>query len=354
MTHRSTQHDEHGLIEEGEALARLAGRSSRERHDVVVIGGGQAGLSVGYHLAKQGLSFVILDASRRIGDSWRERWDSLRLFTPARHDGLAGMRFPAPPDSFPTKNAMGDYLEAYAARFRLPVRSGVRVERVCRCGDGYVVHANGRELEAAHVVIAMSGYQHARVPAFASQLDPEIVQLHSSAYRNVGQLRDGAVLIAGAGNSGSEIAIEVVREHRTWMAGRDTGQLPFRIAGFLGRTVLVRLVLRVLFHRVLTMRTPIGRALRPKLVSGGGPLIRVRRKQLAAAGIERAGSVVGVKDGRPLLEDGRSLDVKNVIWCTGFDAGLSFLELPVFGEDGRPRQLRGVAEAQPGLYFVTT
>jgi putative flavoprotein involved in K+ transport len=107
MTHRSTQHDEHGLIEEGEALARLAGRPSRERHDVVVIGGGQAGLSVGYHLAKQGLSFVILDASRRIGDSWRERWDSLRLFTPARHDGLAGMRFPAPPDSFPTKNAMG-------------------------------------------------------------------------------------------------------------------------------------------------------------------------------------------------------------------------------------------------------
>src|ERR671936_178723 len=106
-----------------------------ERVQTVVVGGGQTGLSVGYHLARRALPLVILDANERIGDSWRKRWDSLRLFTPARYDGLAGMPFPAPADTFPTKDEMADYLEAYAARFELPVRNGVRVDRLSRQGD---------------------------------------------------------------------------------------------------------------------------------------------------------------------------------------------------------------------------
>jgi len=338
------------LVEEGAAFMAL---QARERYQVIVIGAGQAGLSVGYHLARRGLRFVILDAGERIGDSWRRRWDSLRLFTPARLDGLVGMRFPAPPHEFPTKDQMADYLEAYATRFKLPVRTGVRVDRLYRRDGVFVVQAGAQVFEAEQVVVAMASYQKLKLPAFAPQLGPDIVQLHSSEYRNLGQLRPGPVLIAGAGNSGSEIALEAARAgHPTVMAGRDVGQIPFRINGLAARLFLAKLVLRVLFHRVLTIRTPMGRKLRPAFISRGGPLIRVKRRELAALGIERTGKVAGVRDGRPVLEDGRVLDVANVIWCTGYHPSHAWIELPIFDADGRPRHDGGVVEAQPGLYFV--
>src|SRR6188508_1329009 len=181
------------------------------RVDTVVIGGGQTGLSVGYHLSRLGVPFVILDGSRRIGDSWRHRWDSLRLFTPARYAGLDGMPFPAPAHSFPTKDEMGDFLETYARTFALPVRTDVRVDRVSRQGDGFLVVAGVRRFEARNVVVAMANYQRPRVPPFASELDPDIVQVHSFDYRNTSQLREGAVLVVGAGNSGAEIALETVK-----------------------------------------------------------------------------------------------------------------------------------------------
>ena len=209
-----------------------------ERVQVVVIGGGQAGLSVGYCLAQRGLSFVILEANARVGDSWRKRWDSLRLFTPAKYDGLIGLPFPAPPFSFPTKDQMADYLEAYAKHFDLPVRTGVKVDRLWRDGARYIVDAGDRRFEADHVVVAMATYQAARVPEFAQALDPGIVQLHSSEYKNPGQLRPGDVLIVGAGNSGADIAIDVARSHRTWLSGRHPGNVPFRIESRIARVIL--------------------------------------------------------------------------------------------------------------------
>ena len=180
------------------------------RIHTIVIGGGQAGLSVGYWLTRMGVPFLILDASARIGDTWRGRWDSLRLFTPARFDGLAGMPFPAHPEYFPTKDEMADYLEAYAARFALPVRSGTRVDRVTREGGRFVVRAGATRFEADNVVVAMASYQEPRVPAFAAELDPSIVQLHSADYRNPSQMAEGDVLLVGAGNSGAEIAFELM------------------------------------------------------------------------------------------------------------------------------------------------
>jgi len=327
--------------------------SVREKEHVrtIIVGAGQAGLSVGYHLGRRGLPFVILDANERIGDSWRKRWDSLRLFTPARYDGLAGMPFPAPAHTFPTRDEMADYLEAYATRFELPVRTGVTVERLSKQDGQFVLAAGGLRFVADNVVVAMSGWQTPRVPPFAQDLDAGIVQLHSSEYRNPSQLRDGDVLVVGAGNSGAEIALEAARGHRTWLSGRDTGHIPFRIDGAAARFLLIRLVLRVAFYRVLTVNTPIGRKMRPKVLSHGMPLLRVKPSDLAAAGIERAGRTVGVRDGRPLLEDGRDLDVANVVWCTGFNAGLSWIDLPVMGEDG-PMHERGVVATEPGLYFV--
>ncbi|MGE0160124.1 MAG: flavin-containing monooxygenase [Gemmatimonadales bacterium] len=355
--------DRSQLLEEGAAFAELSGHpvggthadraSGAERHEVIVIGGGQAGLSVGYHLARAGVPFVILDASERIGGAWRDRWDSLHLFTPRRYDALDGMPFPGAPHDFPTKDEMADYLEAYAARHRLPVRCGTRVDRLTRDGDGYVVEAGGRRLEARHVVVAMSSYQRPLVPAFSAEVAPDVVQLHSMEYRRPSQLPPGDVLVVGAGNSGAEIAIDLVRGgHRVLLSGRDVGQIPFPVRNALVRRFILPIVFRIVFHRLLTVDTAIGRKARPKLLSGGMPLIRTRAQDLATAGVRRVPRVAGVRDGRPLLEDGTVLDVSGIVWCTGFDLGRSWIELPVFDAHGEPKQVRGVVPDEPGLYFV--
>jgi putative flavoprotein involved in K+ transport len=342
---------ENRFVESGAAFMAMTD-AARESFDVIVIGAGQAGLSVGYHLARRGLRFVIVDGCERVGDSWRKRWDSLRLFTPARFDGLDGMPFPAPPGYFPTKDEMADYLEAYAARFALPVRTGTRVHRLWREGGRYVVTAGDRVLEAAHVVVAMADFQRERVPGFAAELDPAIVQIHAAAYKNPAQLADGDVLIVGAGNSGAEIAMDLAGDRRVWVAGRDVGQIPFRLDGRAARLGMARLFLRVLFHRVFTVNTPPGRKMREKMTTHGGPLIRQRTEDLVAAGVERVPRMTGVVEGRPQLEDGRVLDVASIIWCTGFHPGFSWIDLPVFDDDGKPRHRSGVVEEEPGLYFV--
>lgn len=322
-----------------------------EHVQTVVIGGGQAGLSVGYQLARRGLPFVILDASERVGDAWRQRWDSLKLFTPARFNGLAGMPFPAPRHSFPSKDEMGDYLATYAAHFQLPVRSGVRVDELSRNGKGFIVRAGEQRFLAENVVVAMANYQKPVVPPFAAQLRPDIVQLHSKDYRNPSQLQPGDVLLVGAGNSGADIAMELSRSHTTWLSGRHPGHIPFRIEGLAARLLLVWLVLRVLFHRVLTVRTPMGRKIKPNVLSHAGPLIRVKPRDLEAAGVRRVPKVAGVQEGLPVLEDGRVLDVKNVIWCTGFEPGFSWIKLPVLGPR-EPLHERGIVKQEPGLFFV--
>jgi putative flavoprotein involved in K+ transport len=334
----------------------MDGASGSEQFETVIIGGGQAGLSVGYHLARRGRRFVILDANERIGDAWRKRWDSLCLFTPARYDGLPGWPFPAPAWSFPTKDEVADYLEAYAARFDLPVRTGVRVDGLSREADRYVVAAGDRRFEADHVVVASGAYQRPRIPAFAADLDPGIVQLHSSQYRDPSQLQEGGVLVVGAANSGAEIALEVSREHRTWLSGRHPGQEPFRPGSGWFR-LLVPVVWFMASH-VLTVKTPIGRMVRQKFQVGGAhhsrglPLARVRPKDITAAGIERVPRTAGARGGLPVLDDGRDLEVANVIWCTGFVPDFAWIDLPVFAEDGGPVHDRGIVGSEPGLYFV--
>jgi len=326
--------------------------SRTERFPVVVVGAGQAGLSVGYHLLRLGIRFVILDESPRVGDAWRRRWDSLRLFSPARYDGLDGMRFPARGDSYPTKDEMGDYLESYAERFSLPVRTGVRVDRITKEGDRFIVCAGDARFVADQVVMAMSSYQDPYTPSFARELSPDIVQLHSSDYRNPSQLQEGDVLLVGAGNSGAEIALELARKgHGTWMCGRDTGHVPFRIEGWFWRMLMSRLVLRVVFHRILTMATPIGRKVRLQFVTKGGPLVRTKPKDLAEAGVHRALRMTGVKNGLPVLDDSRVLPVRNVIWCTGFRNDFTWIDVPTFDEEGAPIHVRGRSK-EPGLYFV--
>ena len=318
--------------------------------ETVIVGGGQAGLATGYHLKRLGHDPLILDAHGRVGDAWRRRWDSLRLFTYARYSALPGMRFPAPGWSFPTKDDMADYLEAYASRFDLEVRAGVTVDRLTREGDRFVLSAGDSRIEARHVVVATGPYRVPKVPPFANELDTSIVQLHSSEYLRPSQLRPGGVLLVGAGNSGADIALEVVREHPTWLSGRDTGHVPVPIdsrRGHIGFRVF-----RFLAHHVLTIRTPIGRRAMAKHAGKGEMLVRIKPKDLLAAGVERVTKVAGVRDGRPVLADGRVLDVTNVIWCTGFGNDFSWIDLPIFDGDGMPLHHRGVVSSEAGLFFV--
>jgi putative flavoprotein involved in K+ transport len=201
-------------------------------------------------------------------------------------------------------------------------------------------------------VVAMASYQGRKVPAFATALSPEIVQLHSCEYKSLSQLKPGGVLIVGTANSGAEIAIETASAHPTWIAGRDVGAMPFNIKNPWVQRVVLPMLFRVVFHRLLTVRTPFGRKVRGKMISAGLPRIRQRRGELDSAGVQWVDRVTGVKDGRPQLADGRSVDVANVIWCTGYDLGLSWIDLAIFEENGEPRQTSGLVDGEPGCYFV--
>lgn len=326
------------------------GIEGTERVETVIIGGGQAGIATGYHLKQRGRPFVIVDAGERVGDAWRTRWESLRLFTPARFDALPGFPFPAAKWSFPTKDEMADYLAAYVERFDLPVRSGVEVERLESDGRRFLISSSQGRFEAQNVVVATGACQVPKMPGFADQLRPEIRQLHSKEYQSPSQLRDGAVLVVGVGNSGAEISIELSATRRTMLAGKESGHIPTRHGSLPYRPGFR--VYRFLMHRVLTRGTPIGRKLAPKLLVHADPLIRTRPKDLAAAGIERVPRVAGVEDGLPLLEDGRAPEVANVIWCTGFRSDFGWIDLPIMGDDGEPIHDRGIARSQPGLYFI--
>jgi putative flavoprotein involved in K+ transport len=322
-----------------------------QHFDTVIIGGGQAGLATGYHLARSGRSFVILDAHERVGDAWRQRWDSLRLFTPARRDGLPGMRFPAPAFSFPTKDEMADYLEAYAERFELPVRTGVRVDAVGRSDGQFIVAAGDERYAADNVVVACGAFEVPYVPPFAAELAAGIVQMHAEDYRNESQLADGPVLVVGPGNSGADVALDVAGRHRTFLSGKHPGHIPINTVGLSGRLAFP--VLWQVWTHILNVGTPIGRKVRANVLRGPEPLIRVKPKHLDAAGVERVGRTIGVREGLPLLEDERTCTVANVIWATGYRTQLDWLDLPAIADPAtEPETERGVVAAEPGLYFV--
>ena len=326
--------------------------STVERHETIVVGGGQAGLAMGYHLARLDLPFVILDAGKRVGDSWRARWESMRLFTPARRDGLPGRAFPGRKHSFPTRDEMADYLEAYAGRFELPVKGGVRVDALGCADDGrFMLAAGDQRYVAENVVLATGPFQRPHVPDFADQLDPRTMRMHSSVYGNPGELPPGDVLVVGAGNSGADIALELARDRHVFLSGDLGGQIPINIEGLSGRIVFP--VLWQVWSHILTFGSPIGRKALPKIRAGKEPRIRVKEKHLTAAGVEFVPRTSGVRDGQPLLDDGRVLDVASVIWATGYRPAFEWIDLPVMGEDGDLQtDHHGAVTTQPGLYRV--
>jgi putative flavoprotein involved in K+ transport len=318
-----------------------------ERYETIVIGGGQAGLAVGHHLAKRDVDFAILSDESRVGDNWRRRWDSLRLFTPARYSGLPGMHFPAPPGHLADKDEVADYLERYADRFDLPVRLGSHVQRVTCDGERYSVSLRDDErvLQAENVIVATGAFQKPNIPALASRLSSDIQQLHSSDYRNPFALPVGPALVVGAGNSGAQIALELARYRKVWLAGRDTGHLP--------RTILGRDLFSWIWPvmKRATLDTRVGRRLQGRARSGGDALIGIPERALTQSGVIRVGRLDEERGGQPAC-GGEVLDPRVIVWCTGFTPDYSWVDLPIFGADGFPRHRRGVVAEAPGLFFL--
>ncbi len=299
-----------------------------ERFETVVIGAGQAGLAVGYHLAQQDADFVILDGAAQPGESWRARWDSLRLFTPAKYSSLPEMPFPAPPNHLPDKDEVAAYLTAYATRFELPVRGNASVESLDWDDTRFQLRVGAQRIEADQVVVATGAFTQSIVPDGASRLAPEIVQLTSQEYRNPFGLPPGPVLVVGAGNSGAQIALEVSRFRKVWLAGRDTGYLPRRV---LGRDVF-DWIWPVISR--LPLDTRLGR--RITRATGGDALIGIPRQSLPAAGIVRVGRFTGASEGLPICGT-EALEPATIIWCTGLKPAHDWIR---------------VAPGTPGLHFV--
>lgn len=312
------------------------------RHEVIVIGGGQAGLAMGYLLQRQGRDFRILEAANVLGAAWRERWDSLRLFTPARYSALPGLAFPGDPDRYPTRDEVGSYLADYARRFDLPVDLNARVRSLRKENDAYIAEADGGTYAAQQVVVATGPFQVPFVPGIADGLGPDVTQLHTSAYRRPVDIPEGRVLVIGGGNSGYQIAAELSASREVHLSiGSPQKPLPQRLLGrdlfwYLDRSGIIR----------KTRESRIGRRLegRDALIGSSPRSIRRRGVELHGRAIRAGGSTV-------TFEDGAELDAGTVIWATGYRLDHSWIELPIFDSNGRLEHRRGVTTS-PGLYFI--
>ena len=311
--------------------------------DVVVVGGGQAGLAVAWHLRRQGMRFVVLEAGPELGHMWRARWDSLKLFSPAQYSSLPGMPFPAPADTYPTKEPVADYLQSYASAFNLPVTLNARVTDLHRAGEAFAVRAGDDIYRARSVVVATGPFQLPYTPPAAQKLDPSVTQLHSAAYRNPQAVPDGPVLVVGGGNSGFQIAEELAASRQVDLSiGARVPMLPQRLLGrdlfwWLTRLGLIR----------VAGTSPLGRRMQAR----GEFVIGSNRRRLHRAGVRFRPRLVDADRHTVRFADGGTVDVRTVIWSTGFRSDYSWINVPGLLIDGRVAHRRGVTEV-PGLYFL--
>jgi putative flavoprotein involved in K+ transport len=328
---------------EPSALETTTDNGAVEQREVVVVGGGQAGLAIGYFLAEQGRDFVILEAAAAPAAAWRERWDSLKLFTPVRYSSLPGLAFPGDPDSYPTRDEVVDYLTNYAQHFDLPVALGSRVRSIRGTGGAYRVETEDRSYAAEQVVVATGPFQAPFVPPIADRLGPELAQLHSTAYRSPKDLPDGRVLVVGGGNTGFQIAEELAASREVDLSvGSRQKPLPQRI---LGRDLFWYLEATGLIRK--SRETRIGRRLEGRETLIGSKPRTLRRRhgvELHPRAVDASGSMV-------TFEDGTSVDVQGVLWATGFRPDYSWIDAEVFDEKGRVVHERGATGAA-GLYFL--
>ena len=315
---------------------------SGDRFEIAVIGAGQAGLAMGYFLAREGRHFTILEAADSIGSAWRSRWDSLVLFTPRRYDSLPGLPFPGDPDWYPGREEVIDYLGSYASTFELPVQLNSAVRSVAAVDDGFVLDLGARTLRANQVVVATGPFQVPSVPPFAADLASNVIQMHNTGYRRPSDVPKGTVVVVGGGNTGFQIAKELSATHSVHLAiGSRQTPLPQRV---LGRDLFWWLTKTRLIEK--TVESRIGRRVR-----GRDTLIGSSTRDVKRHGIEVEPRLVGVSGGAVTFEDESELDVDAVIWATGYRSEYGWIDLPVFDQNGGVLHRRGVTDVA-GLYFL--
>jgi putative flavoprotein involved in K+ transport len=327
-----------------EAQGELQPRARRAGdYEVVVIGAGQAGLVMGYYLARQGRRFVILDRGDSIAPAWRERWDSLRLFTPRRYSALPGLAFPGDPDGYPTRDEVIAYLKRYADTFELPIELNSDVKRVASDDDRFWLQLEHRMATADQIVVATGPFQTPYIPKVAQGLDAGVWQAHSTGYRRPEDVPEETVLVVGGGNTGFQIAKELSASHRVILSvGSRQSPLPQRLAGrdlfwWLTKTRLLS----------TTVESRLGSRLKHRdTLIGSSPRELRRRYGVQLKPRATAASGLAVR-----YADGSQVEVDAVIWATGYRPDYAWIDLPIFDSDGQLRHRRGVTDV-PGLYFL--
>lgn len=315
------------------------------RLDVIIIGAGQAGLSMGYFLKQQDISFMLLDKGKRVGDSWRKRYNSLVLFTPKSYSVLPGMAFEGDQSAFPTKDEMADYLEAYAKRFSLPIQLETSVQSVKQVDRGFEVITNNGILYSKQIVVASGAFRSPLIPSISKEYGENVFQIHSSEYSAPNQIPDGPILVVGGGNSGTQIATELVVDREVTVAvGHPLKFFPLR---FLGKSIFTWLEwLGFLYAGTDTKR---GAWFRKQ----GDPTFGFEFKHLIRSGkVQIKSRVTRVQNGQTVFQDSSEMDIKNIIWSTGFVPDFTWLEIDgALDAEGNPRHHRGVSPVQ-GLFFI--
>jgi putative flavoprotein involved in K+ transport len=312
--------------------------------EVAVIGAGQAGLTIGYFLKRQRRRFVIFERADKLAPAWRERWDSLTLFTPRRYSALPGLAFLGEPDGYPTRDEVIAYVERYAETFELPVELGSEVRQLDLGDDGrFRLDVDGRTISADQVVVATGPFQTPYVPKLAEKVADDVFQTHAVGYRRPDQVPEGTVPVVGGGNTGFQIAKELSATHKVVLSiGSRQKPLPQRL---LGRDLFWWLTKTRLLNTTVDSR--LGRKLSTRdTLIGSSP-----RELTKRYGVDLKPRVVDANGRRVRFEDGTELEVDAVIWATGYRPDYAWIKLPIFDADGRLRHRRGVTDAS-GLYFL--
>lgn len=314
-------------------------------YGTIVIGAGQAGLAMGYYLKQSNERFLIIDKGQELGEVWKNRYDSLQLFTPRMYSSLPGLVLDGEQHGFPSKDEIANYLKRYADKFALPVTLNTQVQSVTRNEVGFFVETTKGEFYALNVVVATGPFQTKRIPAFSSSLSEDVLQLHSSEYENPGQLKQGNVLVVGGGNSGAQIAVELSERRETYLAvGKKPSHFPLTIGGMSVFWWFDKLgILKVRNTSI------IGKLLQKK----GDPLFGSELKSVVKnLSVTLKGRVVNGKNDQIIFDDSTILEINNIIWATGFQQNYEWLQVDgVFDQQNKIIHNRGISPVK-GLYLL--
>ncbi|MGG1397615.1 NAD(P)/FAD-dependent oxidoreductase [Bacillus salipaludis] len=314
-------------------------------YDVVIIGAGQAGLSMGYFLKQSGISFLILDNQSRAGDVWRNRYDSLVLFTPRLYSSLPGLPLGGDPSGFPTKDEIADYLEQYAQTFDLPIRFNIDIQKIRKENNIFAISTNKLTIKTKRIVIATGPFHTPRIPPFAKVFSNELTQLHSSEYKDQSQLQEGPVLVVGGGNSGAQIAVELSENNETYLSVSQ--KIRFMPLKFAGKSIFWW------FDKLGILRADRHSFIGKKIQSQGDPVFGYELKEkIKNRSVIVKSRTKSIHKNEIQFEDHTSIMVNNIIWATGFTPNYRWIEIPnLLNPNGEVNHKRGVTEID-GLFFL--